>query len=89
MKKLTLCVLMFACLLLVGCKSKTGRQNIQYIRPVEDTTVFDDITEEVVEGADTTVDEEYEDLGKIPGDDYNPTSSEEIEREMNRFLSGQ
>ena len=88
MKKLTLCLLMFACLLLVGCKSKTGRQNIQYMRPVEDTTAFDDITEEIVEGADTTEDEEYEDLGKIPGDDFNPTSNEEIEREVNQFLSG-
>lgn len=85
MNKLILSILLFACLLFLGCRSKHGRQNIQYIRPVEDSTTFNDIDQET---ADTLVEEDYEDeLGTIPSeDDYDKVRSNEIDKEMDRFL---
>lgn len=85
MKKLNLFIMALACLLLTGCMSKTGRQNIQYIRPAEDSATYNDVVEEK---PDTMVaEEEYVEMGLIPSEeDYERLRSKEVEKEIDRFL---
>ena len=95
MKKLTLCVLLFGALALIGCKSKTGRQNIQYVRPAEDNARANDLNEVedtgyvIMEDVDTVEDAGIE-VGDIPTEgDFDELRSNETKREMEQILMGQ
>ena len=95
MTKLTLCVLLFGALALIGCKSKTGRQNIQYVRPAEDSARANDLNEVedtgyvIMEDVDTVEDAGIE-VGDIPTEgDFDELRSNETKREMEQILMGQ
>lgn len=96
MKKLTLCVLLFGALALIGCKSKTGRQNIQYVRPAEDSVRANDLNEVedtgyvIMEDVDTAEEDAGIEVGDIPTEgDFDELRSNETKREMEQILMGQ
>ena len=74
-------------LVLTGCKSETGRQNIQYIRPVEDSAAAaaDDIETDDGQWAEDPL----IDVGKLPEqEDYDRLRSRDPQDDMERFLMG-
>lgn len=81
-------MLLIGILILTGCRSETGRHNIQYIRPVEDTVAAaaNDIVSE---------DSEWEedpliDVGKLPDqEDYDRLRGQDAKDDMERFLRGE
>ena len=96
MKKLTLCVLLFGALALIGCKSKTGRQNIQYVRPAEDSARANDLSEVgdtgyvIMESLETVEEDAGIEVGDIPTEgDFDELRSNEMKQEMEQILMGQ
>lgn len=90
MKKLTFCVLLLAGLAMIGCKSKTGRQNIQYVRPAHDSMAADDLSE--VEDTGYVIIEEDSgiEVGALPSEeDFDRLRSEQTQKEMEQILMGQ
>ena len=92
MKKLTLCVLLFAVFAMMGCRSKTGRQNIQYVHPAEDSARANDLSENEDTGymIMEDVDDVGIEVGELPKEeDFDEMRSNETKREMEQILMGQ
>jgi GH25 family lysozyme M1 (1,4-beta-N-acetylmuramidase) len=85
MKKLMFTMLLLSTFLLImGCRSKTGRQNIQYVRPVEDTAAHNDF-EEDDEWKETPI----IDVGKTPEqEDFDRLRDDKTNDELERMLQG-
>lgn len=80
-------MLLLTILVLTGCKSETGRQNIQYIRPVEDSAAAaaDDIESDDGQWAEAPL----IDVGKMPEqEDFERLRSNDSNDDMERFLMG-
>lgn len=95
MKKILLAASVLSALILTGCKSETGRQNIQYIRPVEDTLAHDDVDYDKMEdnNPETDIEEWAEapliDVGEMPEqEDFSRMRDENADDELERMLMG-
>ena len=87
MRKYAMLFLLVGALVFIGCRSKTGRQNIQYVHPVEDTTAFNDFEES--DGVEEWAEDPIIDVGVTPQeDDYKRLHSREGNDEMEDYMRG-
>ena len=71
----------------MGCRSKTGRQNIQYVRPAEDTAAFNDI--DVDDETSEWNEDPIIDVGRTPQqEDFDQMRSREGMDEMEDYMRG-
>ena len=84
MKNLVFAVLLLGTSFLIGCKSETGRQNIQYVRPAEDTAAHNDFEDD-----DDWKESPIIDVGQTPEqEDFERMRDPKHEDELERMLMG-
>lgn len=84
MRKLVLLALLLGTFFLMGCKSKTGRQNIQYARPAVDTAAANDFKED-----DEWKETPIIDVGRTPEqEDFELMRDDKTNDELERMLQG-